>query len=142
MTRPIGEIWFSPVFSTVLENRRENLILVGAGALHFGLGLAGLPGWTCPIRAATGIPCPGCGLSTAMLEFVHGDVLTSLHTHAFAPVFLIVCVVMLTALLLPEGARRSFVTGIARLEVKTGLTAWILLAMFVYWGARLPGLIN
>ena len=25
--------------------------------------------WQCPIRATTGIPCPGCGLSSAMVFF-------------------------------------------------------------------------
>jgi hypothetical protein len=66
----------------------------------------------------------------------------SLHTHAFAPVFLAALFFMAAALCLPEGTRRSFVAGITRLEVKTGFTAWIMLALFVYWGARLPGLIN
>lgn len=142
MTRPLGEMWFSPVFSNLLENRQENLILLGAGGLHLGLSLAGLPGWVCPIRAVTGIPCPGCGLTTAVMQLARGDALGALHTHAFAPVFLLALALMLAAMFLPEGTRRSFIAGIARLEVKTGLTSWILLALFGYWIARLPGLIN
>lgn len=139
MTRPARQLLFSPVLSTVLENRRESLFIVAAGVIHLGLNLAGLPGWVCPIRSATGIPCPGCGLTTATVELMRGDVSGSLHTHAFAPIFLALILLMVTALILPIGPRQRLVSGLARLETRTGLTAWILLALFLYWGARLPG---
>ena len=137
--QPVSRILFSPVLSTVLENRRESLVLVGAGVVHLGINLAGLPGWVCPIRSATGIPCPGCGLTTATTELMRGDVAGSLQTHAFAPIFLAVIMLLLAALILPAGPRQRLVSGLARLETRTGLTAWILLALFLYWGARLSG---
>lgn len=130
---------FSPVLSTVLENRRESLILVGAGIVHVGLNLAGLPGWVCPMRAATGIPCPGCGLTTAAVQLLHGDFIGSIHTHAFAPIFIATIIVMLAALILPGEPRQKFISAFARLETRSGLTAWLLLALFLYWGARLSG---
>lgn len=135
----VGKFLYSPVLSTVLENRKESLILVGAGIVHVGLNLAGLPGWVCPVRAATGIPCPGCGLTTASVQLLHGDFIGSIHTHAFAPIFLALIAVMLTALILPNELRQRFVAALARLETRSGLTAWLLLALFLYWGARLPG---
>ena len=54
-------MWFTPAFASLLEKRGETFALVGAGAAHLTLSLAGLLAWSCPIRAATGIPCPGCG---------------------------------------------------------------------------------
>ncbi|MEV6929045.1 DUF2752 domain-containing protein [Dactylosporangium sp. NPDC051485] len=43
-------------------------------AVTAGTGL-GLP---CPLRWATGIPCPFCGLTTAAVELTHGRPLASL----------------------------------------------------------------
>lgn len=137
MNPSVGKALFSPVLSTVLENRRESLILVGAGVFHLGLNLIGLPGWVCPIRAAIGIPCPGCGLTTAAVQLLHGDIAGSLHTHAFAPVFMLTILVSLAALVLPTGPRQRLLSSLASFETKTGLTAWLSLALILYWGARL-----
>jgi len=45
-----------------------------------------LPGFTCPLRALTGIPCPTCFLSRATASALNGDLTKSLHLHAFGPV--------------------------------------------------------
>ena len=141
MLSSIRAAWFSPVFSQLLEDRRGSLLLVGAGAAQLGLNLAGLPGWVCPIRAATGVPCPGCGLTTAILQLLKGDVAGSLQTHAFAPIFLAALALMLVALLLPKDARQKLAAGMARVEARAGLAAWVMLTLFLYWGVRLPGLL-
>jgi hypothetical protein len=36
------------------------------------------PPLVCPLRATTGIPCPFCGMTRAVVAAVHGDVLGSL----------------------------------------------------------------
>jgi hypothetical protein len=133
--------WFTPSFSTLIENRTEGLAIVGAGALLVGLHLAGLPGWACPFKSLTGIPCPGCGLTTATSELFHGQFLASLNTHAFAGVFLVAYLVMAVVLFLPEEQRRSAVAWIAMFERRTGITSLVLTALMIYWGFRLAGLI-
>jgi hypothetical protein len=95
--------------------------------LQLGLRLLGLPGWACSFKAVFGIPCPGCGLTAAMDELLHGHVLDSLHTHAFAPMFLAVFLILLVSILLPEKQRNKFIAAMSKLENRIGLTAWVLL---------------
>jgi hypothetical protein len=133
--------WFSPGFSQLLEHRLEGTILVGVGALQVGLHLLGLPGWVCPFKAIFGIPCPGCGLTEAVGELLHGHILDSLRTHAFASIFLAAFLIMLVSILLPEKQRQKMITTIAHLESRTGLTAWVLTGLMLYWVIRLFGLV-
>jgi hypothetical protein len=58
-------------------------------ALTGYLGLKGLhpslPGWPCPLRALTGIPCPTCFLTRAIGAALSGDLASSIELHAFGP---------------------------------------------------------
>ena len=135
------QTWFSPVFSTLLEQRLEGTILVGVGMFQLGLHLLGLPGWVCPFKAVFGVPCPGCGLTAAMDELLHGHVLASLRTHAFASIFLAAFIIILVSILLPEKQREKLIAAIAHLETHTGLTAWVLSGLMLYWVIRLFGLV-
>ena len=44
-----------------------------------------LPGWACPFRTLTGIPCPTCFLSRATSAALTGDLGASLQWHVFGP---------------------------------------------------------
>ena len=138
MSSSIAQIWFAPTFSNLLSNRRDGLFIAGAGTVHLGLYLAGLPGWSCPIRAVTGVPCPGCGLTTATGQLLHGQIARSLQTHAFAPIFLFAMGFMMLTLLLPENLRKRIITFVSHFESRSGITAWVLLTLMLYWAARLP----
>ena len=135
------QIWFASVFSTLLGDRLQSGALVGTGVLVLGLHLAGVPFWPCPIKSILGIPCPGCGLTTAIGQLLHGQIKESLRTHAFAPIFLAALLVMLVALILPEPQRMKLISAIARLEGRTALTAWFLTVLLLYWGIRLFGFV-
>jgi hypothetical protein len=76
-------------------------------------------------------------LTTAIGELLRGDWSASFTTHAFAPVFVLAFFVMLVAVLLPEVQRRRFVDFIARVERRSGISALVLCALFIYWGLRL-----
>jgi hypothetical protein len=141
MTTGFNQIWYAPVISSLLENRREGLVIVGVGAVHLGLSLAGISVWNCPILAATGIPCPGCGITHATLQLLHGNVILSLQTHAFAPVLLLALVVMSVALFLPEKHRQVLISMIRNLETHSGLTSFLLSALMFYWCIRLMGIL-
>jgi hypothetical protein len=133
--------WFSPVFSQLLEHRLEGMVLAGVGTLQVGLHLLGLPGWVCPFKAVFGIPCPGCGLTLAMDELLHGHVGAAVHTHAFAPFFLAASLVVFISIILPEKQRLQLVAAVSQLEIRTGLSAWVLTGLMLYWIIRLAGLV-
>ena len=140
MESKFRQAWFKPVFSSILSDPAERIALAVFGLLQVGLHMAGLPGWACPFKAVFGIPCPGCGLTAAMDELLHGQYLASLRTHAFAPIFLLAFLAILAAALLPRSLRDKMVRGIDRFERRTGMTAWVLSTLMLYWSIRLFGL--
>jgi hypothetical protein len=50
------------------------------GTSHLRLGKIYMPDM-CILRATTGVPCPGCGLSRSMVAAIHGDFGRSLAFH-------------------------------------------------------------
>jgi hypothetical protein len=56
------------------------------GYLWLKGGHPGLPGWPCPLRALTGVPCPTCFLTRATELALRGDLGGALAHHAFGPV--------------------------------------------------------
>lgn len=131
---------FNPVLASLLSNRWVALLLVLIGAAQVALVGTRL-GWTCPVKAALGIPCPGCGLSTAVALLFRGEWLAALAEHAFAPVFVLGFALMAVVSLLPESPRRATIERIAGLERRTGFTTLLLLGLMVYWGLRLFALL-
>jgi hypothetical protein len=133
----ISDYLFSPALASLMEKRKEALLLSGVAALQFGLVTAGLPGWACPFKAAFGIPCPGCGLSTAVGFLLHGNWHAAVTTHAFAPIFLFGLVFVLGVSLLPEAARAAAIQKIAAFEKRTAITTFLIVGLIFYWGFRL-----
>jgi len=128
---------YKPFFAPLLQKRRIALILLCVASLQVVLISAGLRGWQCPIYSTLGIPCPGCGLSTAMSLLIKGDWQGAIHTHAFAPVFLFAFVLMGIVSILPENLHRKAVLQIAAIEKHTAFAAYILFGIIVYWVFRL-----
>ncbi len=131
--------------SSILGDRKLAFVLAGATGLQFALVSLKLPAWDCPILHLTGIPCPGCGLTRAIMLLLQGDVLASIRFHAFAPIFLIAIVVVALAALLPKSLIQSVISRTELLERQTRLTALVLTGLILYWVARLlafPGFIQ
>lgn len=133
----ITNYFFKPALTPLIEKRTESLLIGGAVALQFGLVAVGLPGWPCPFKAAFGIPCPGCGLSTAVSSLVHGDWQAAITTHAFAPIFLLGLILILAVSILPQNTRLTALEKIRQFEERTGIMAILLVSLLVYWGFRL-----
>lgn len=113
------------------------LALAAMGALQVALVTLRLPGWPCPFRKATGIPCPGCGLTRALSALARGDWHTALALHAFAPLFAGAGLVLVASLLLRPGPRSRLAAWIGAVESRTGLAVWGAAALLVYWLVRL-----
>jgi hypothetical protein len=133
----LQNVLFSPMLASLMMQRKEALVMGGAVGLQFGLVTAGLPGWPCPFKAAFGISCPGCGLSTAVALLLHGDWHAAMTTHAFAPVFLVGTLLILGITILPDALRSRVIEHVATIEKRTGVTMLIMLGLFLYWGFRL-----
>ena len=133
----IQEKLFSPILASLMTQRKEALIISGVVGIQFGLVTAGLPGWNCPFKAVFGIPCPGCGLSTAVSLLLHGNWQAAITTHAFAPIFLVGAFLLLGVSVLPEPMRSRIIQNISMIEKRTGVTTLVMLGLMLYWGFRL-----
>lgn len=126
-----------PILAPILKNRATCVAITTAAMLQLSFVFAGLPGWRSPIHALLGIPDPGCGLSRAIVALLRGDLQTSLTFHAFAPLFVIALTLIALAAVLPHAARERIAMWIETLERRTGLTAFLLIGLVIYWLARL-----
>ena len=128
--------FFTPVLGPLLSNRRLVGVFLGVGLIQLALVATGIGGWQCPIRSTIGASCPGCGLSTAMALLVKGRWAAAIKMHAFAPLFLLVLVLVATGIMLPRQYLAKLSTTVSLLECKTGITATIVLGLILYWLLR------
>ena len=125
------------LFAPILELRGWTMWVGGVAFCHLAMVGAGLRGWVCPIREVTGLPCPGCGLSTAIVHLFRGEWRECFRSHAFAPIFLVGLGVMVVVTLLPAHQRHRVVDRIARWEESTGGTVLVVGGLLIYWALRM-----
>ena len=93
--------------ATVLPGARAGEVrAVAAGMITVAAVYPALPvhpAIACPLRAATGIPCPFCGMTRAVVAAVHGHLETSL---AFNPGGIVVLALAVVLLLRPQWLAR------------------------------------
>lgn len=129
--------FFTPLLAPMMEDRRTASLIIGSAILILFGTLLGFHVWICPIQAATGISCPGCGLSRAMVLLIQGDWHASLAMHAFAPLFLMGFGLLGASLVMPRAFHRRFVDITATWERRLGIIPFILLGFLTYWILRL-----
>ena len=71
-----------------------------AGAAMLGLGVAlpfipHDPGLPCPLRTLTGVPCPACGLTTAVKATMHGHLAGAVTANPFGILAVLIAVALL-----------------------------------------------
>ena len=77
---------------------------------RYGALLPVHPPLVCPLRTATGIPCPFCGMTRAVVAGVHGDILGSLRFNPAGLLVIALAVFIVVRPRLPRGAN----TGVDR----------------------------
>ncbi len=91
------------------ERARLRAAFLFTGAALAGLALSGLLFWKtgigCPIRYATGVPCPGCGMTRAWLAVLHGDLAAAF---AYHPLFWAVPLAVALALARVAARQKNF----------------------------------
>ena len=113
------------------------LFLVGLGVVALWSGLSGasvaeLHLVPCPVRSATGVACPGCGMTRACLALAEGELAAAWSLHPFA-YFLVPLAAMLA--IWPGGSRRALAHMPS--PIRSGAVGLILCAVLGLWLARL-----
>jgi hypothetical protein len=123
--------------SAIMRNRNEAIVIAMATVVQLVLGVSHLPGWPCPVLQATGIPCPGCGLTRAVIALIKGNWSTAFTLHAFAPILLVAAFLIICSSLLPQPYRRGLISGVELIERRTHVTSILAVGLILYWLARL-----
>jgi hypothetical protein len=126
-----------PTIFPILRERKLALAMFASGTFLLFLFATGVGGWPCPFLHATGIPCPGCGLTRATLLLLSGDLRGSLAFHAFAPIATVGLLLVGSAGVLPERPRQRWIEILTNLEHKTGIVLILLVGLILYWVGRL-----
>ena len=66
----------------------------------------------CPFMMLTGLPCPGCGITKAMIATYQGDLVGSIRYHIFGPIAVVACLAGIALLLVELATGRTWFDGI------------------------------
>jgi hypothetical protein len=116
----------------LVRDRRLGFAMVGGGLLYILISSGGLNPLPCPLKQATGLPCPGCGMSRSCLAFLKGDFLEVVRQNPFGPVFAAFWVVVGIGVVLPQPWRGRFADCLGRVEQRTRWALWVGLALAIY----------
>lgn len=83
----------------------------------------------CPLHAATGLNCPGCGLTRGFHALFHGDLSSALHFNALLPIYGLIFGYLFIAMFLVAVRGRGL-----SLKVFSPTFLWIFLAVSVIFG--------
>jgi len=128
---------YIPVFSNLLQHRWLVFLFVSIYVVLVVFSSLGYDVWHCPIRIALGVPCPGCGLSSATICLLRGNWKAAFSQHAFSVVFLIGSILSVVVSSLPSSKNKIVINWINQLERRTGLFTYLMLALIIYWIMRL-----
>ena len=104
-------------------------LLVALGAITARLHAAHDPGVVCPLRLLTGIPCPFCGSTSAIMDLGTGDLVAAVRVQ---PMTVLAAGVLVTA---PTGWYRKW--GFVRYQHRVVLLLGAIALSWIYQMVRL-----
>lgn len=125
------------LLADAIDRPEVSRVLATLGLLQVGLFAAGLGGWTCPVRAVTGVPCPGCGLTHSLAALACGHWSEAVADHPLGPVVAVAGALLLAGAVLPRASGGRLAGGVRVLERTLWLDALFGIAAFAAWGWRL-----
>lgn len=123
---------FAQVLAPLLAKRLWCGWIALAGVAHLALAGSSQANLGCSLQTLTGLRCPGCGLTTAMLDLLCGRWTEAIAHHAFVPVFCFALILITFAAVLPEWWRQQLVGAVGRFEQRTGIMPLIAFALVLY----------
>lgn len=114
---------------------------VQLGVLYAILGFAYANPWVafpCPVRAVLRIPCPGCGMTRALGEVMHGHFAAA---HALHPLVWVVAPLVLIALCIESASfvRTGEFAHLSRSKRANRIGAVLVVLLLGVWAARFAG---
>jgi hypothetical protein len=140
-TTRIKDGLFAPVLGPLMQNRWIISLLATLTVVQVALTATGITAWQCPLRSTLGVPCPGCGLTRAMVMLAQGHWKAAIDLHAFAPIFFGVGILLVIGSILPAGLQKKIAYRITAFERLTGIVALLILSILAYWILRIVNLI-
>jgi hypothetical protein len=133
--------FFAPVLGPLLQRRWIIALLTTAVLVMMTLTAMRITTWQCPLRSTLGMPCPGCGLTRAMLLFVQGHWQASISLHGFAPIVLAIGILLAAGSAMPQRLHQKMVARVTDFERRTGITALLIISALLYWILRICHLV-
>jgi hypothetical protein len=115
------------------------LTLVLAFVVSAAAGRIGVPIGFCAMRAITGLPCPGCGITASLAALLRGDVRRAIEANVAGP-FVAAFFLAQIGLLLTAFYRAAPEESVLR-AVRLG-NQWLLAVLLVGWISRIAAMTN
>jgi len=61
----------------------------------------------CPLKAACGLPCPGCGVTRSMIHCSRGDIAGAIRCHPLGPGVWVAALISVSSMMWPRRFRRA-----------------------------------
>lgn len=124
---------FPTLFFRVLVNRPWPVTILGICIGQALLTRFNLPAWSCVFYKATGLSCPGCGMSRSIASLLKGDIAASWSYHPFAFFYVIGAAILAALIILPKNPRTTFLNRLRAIDTRLGITIFII-GLQVIWG--------